>query len=342
MHKIILQAKPIDTNKLKLTLLKPSISLIFKVVAKGRIGFFCFVFAATFASQGKLVAAELPKNDTTHPKVAQIPSGTSKSPSKQEQQLTGDSELGTLRVQEQELQAPPPERIGHLFGQVGYFQSNNIFSGVDPVDDGLFSSGLTLSIVPKLGAKTSLVTAIDGRMIRYSNHFDANYNQLRLRTGIRQQLSPNMFGEIGWNNQQLFSSKSGDRFLNENALRLALQRQDKISNRLWLYSFYEFRLGSAEPDSRSRVINSFSTDLIYYIQPRLQVGLEYQLALSDFTQNDRNDTYHLLLGSLTYETSRDSQISVQGGYSFGNSSDRSIDFNNLFFSVNYSIELGSF
>lgn len=339
-------------KKLKLLSLSSSLFLPFQGGTKGGIGFLCFLVIAAIAYPSKSIALPSSRHETTNYsthissvsiKVAQsIPAHQQLSkPGKTNTPQTGDSELGTLRVQEQELQSPPPERIGHLFGQVGYFQSNNIFSGVDPVDDGLFSSGLTLLVAPKLGAKTSLVTAIDGRVIRYSNHSNANYNQLRLRAGIRQQLSPNMFGEIGWNNQQLFSSKSGDRFLNENALRLVLQRQDKISNRLWLYSFYEFRLGSAEPDSRSRVINSLSTDLIYYVQPRLQLGLEYQLALSDFT-HERNDTYHLLLGSLTYETSRDSQISVQGGYSFGNSSDRSIDFNNLFFSVNYTVELGKF
>lgn len=339
-------------KKLKLLSFRASLSLSLKGGTKGGIGFLCFlaIAAITYSSESIALASSRQEktNHSTHIsrariKVAQsIP--TTQSPSKQGKTNTPqrDSELGTLRLQEQELQFPAPERVGYVFGRVGYFQSNNIFSGVDPVDDGLFSSGLTLSITPKLGAKTSLVTAIDGSVIRYTDRSDASYNQLKLRAGIRQQLSPNMFGEVGWNNQQLFSSKSGDRFLNENALRLALQRQDKISDRLWLYSFYEFRLGSADPDNRSRVINSLSTDLIYYLQPRLQLGLEYQLALSDFTQSDRNDTYHLLLGSLTYETSRDSQISVQGGYSFGNSSDRNIDFNNLFFSVNYTIELGKF
>ncbi len=282
----------------------------------------------------------------TNTEVAQIPLSVSQVPLQKEgtdsQQAAGDPELGTLRVQEQELSPSPYEPVGHLLGQVGYFQSNNIFSRVDPVGGGLISSGLTLSVTPKLGAKTSLVTAIDGRVIRYLDRSDADYNQLRLRAGIRQQLTPSMFGEIGWNNQKLFSAKAGDRFFNENALRLALQRQDRITDRLWLNSFYEFRLGFADPESRSRMINSLSTDLVYYINPRLQLGLEYQFARADFTQRDRDDTYHLLLSSLTYAMSRDSQLSVQGGFSFGGSSDPNIEFDNDFFSVRYTVDIGRF
>jgi hypothetical protein len=245
-------------------------------------------------------------------------------------------------VQEQKLQSLPYQPIGHLLGQVGYFQSNNIFSGVDPVEDGLFLSNLTLFVAPKLGNKTNLITAIDGKIIRYVDHSNANYNLLRLRAGLRHQLTPEMFGEMGWSNQKLFIAKTGDRFLNENALRLALQRQDKISNNLWLNSLYEFQLGFADPDSRSRVINSLSADLVYNVQPRLQVGLGYQFAASDFTQRDRNDNYHLILGSLTYATSHDSQINLQGGVSFGGSSDPNIDFDNLFLSISYTVELGRF
>ncbi|MBD2308604.1 hypothetical protein H6G17_24340 [Chroococcidiopsis sp. FACHB-1243] len=253
----------------------------------------------------------------------------------------GDPELGVLRLQEQQLQSPPDEPIAHLLGQVGYFQGSNIFSAIDAIDDRLFSTNLTFAIAPKLGSKTSLFTAIDGGLVRYSEHNRADYNKLRLRAILRQKLTPRMFGEIGWNNQYLFDAKTGDRFLNEHALRLALQRQDKITNELWLNSTYEFRLGFAEPDTRSRAINSLSTELSYHISPRFQVSLEYLLALSNFTQRDRDDTYHLILGSAIYAVSRGSQISLQSGVSFGNSSDPNIGFNNSFFSVNYTFDIGN-
>lgn len=253
----------------------------------------------------------------------------------------GDPELGILRLQEQKLQSPPYEPIAHLLGQVGYFQGSNIFSAVDAVDDGLFSTNLTFAIAPKLGSKTSLVTAIDGGLVQYMEHDRANYNKLRLRAALRQKLTPQMFGEIGWNNQYLFDAKTGDRFLNEHALRLALQRQDKITSNLWLNSIYALHLGFAEPNTRSRTINSLSTELAYYIHPRLQLSLEYLLALSNFTQRDRDDTYHLILGSVVYAISSGSQISLQGGVSFGNSSDPNIGFDSSFFSVNYTFDIGN-
>jgi hypothetical protein len=269
------------------------------------------------------------------------PTPISKSQASTKKEQTGDPELGILRLQEQKLQSPPYQPIAHLLGQVGYFQGSNIFSVVDAIDDGLFYTDLTFAIAPKLGTRTSLVTAIDGGLVRYGEYEGANYNKLRLRTALRQKLTPQMLGEIGWNNQYLFDAKTGDRFLNEHALRLSIQRQDKIVNNLWLNSIYEFRLGFADPESRSRAINSLSTELIYYLSPRLQLNLEYLLALSKFTQRDRDDTYHLILGGVTYAVSPGSQISLQGGFSFGNSSDPNIGFDNSFLSVNYTFDIGN-
>jgi hypothetical protein len=263
-------------------------------------------------------------------------------------QTDSDLELGNLRIREQEVQ--PPQKVespqhqttARLLAQVGYFQTNNIFSGIDPVNDGLISSGLTLLVAPALGPKTALVTAIDGALIRYVAQSEFNYNQLRFRAGIHQQLTPKVYGEIGWNNQQLFRAKVGDRFLNENSIRLAFQRRDRLSDKLRLNTLYEFRFSDANPESRSRIINSLSVSLSYYLKRNLQVGLDYQYALSNFTQREREDQYHRILGRLNYGISRDSQINLQGGLTLGNSSQANIDFDNFFFSVTYTIELGKF
>ena len=264
-------------------------------------------------------------------------------------QSATDQELGNLRLREQEFQSPKPEvqlprlhSTAHLLARVSYFQTNNVFSGVDPVDGGLFSSGLTLWAAPALGSKTNLVAVIDGNIIGYLDQSQFDYNQLTFRTGIRQRLTPRMYGEIGWNNQQLFRVKQGDRFLNENAIRLALYRQDQLTNKLALSTLYEFRLSNANPDNRSRMINALSLSLSYSIRRDLQVGLDYQFGLSNFTQSQREDQYHRLLGRLTYAVSRGRQINVQGGLSLGGSSDPNIDFNNFFFSVTYTVDLGNF
>jgi hypothetical protein len=260
-----------------------------------------------------------------------------------------DLELGNLRIreqelqtQEQEVQSPRFQTTARLLAQVGYFQTNNIFSGIDPIDDSLFSSGLTLWAAPVLGPKTTLVTAIDGTLIRYLDQSEFNYNQLRFRAGIRQQLTPRMYSEIGWNNQQLFRAGVGDRFLNENSIRLAVQRRDPLNKKLRLDTLYEFRFSDANPETRSRIINSLSVSLSYLIKRNLQVGLDYQFSLSNFTQREREDQYHRLLGRLNYGLSPDSQVSVQGGLTSGGSSQPNIDFDNFFFSVTYTLELGKF
>ncbi len=262
-----------------------------------------------------------------------------------------DPELGILRVRELERQPtladtvippPPSPRFGSLLAQIGYFQTNNIFSAVDPIQGGLLSSGITLITTPKLGENTDLIAAIDGSLIRYIEQSESNYNQLRFRAGIRQRFSPQMFGEVGWINQQLFRSESGDRFLDENALRLVLRRRDRLTDRLRLDSLYELRISDAEPETRSRIINSLLVSLSYNLQNNLLVGLDYQFARSDFTQRDREDQFHRLLGRLTYAASRSSQFNLQAGVTLGGSSAPNINFDNLFLSVTYTVELGRF
>ena len=114
-----------------------------------------------------------------------------------------------------------------MLGSVGYFHTSNIFSSRNnPVDDGLIFSGLSLAAAPfKIAPKTFLNGSIDGNIIRYSENSEFDYNQIRFNLGIYRQLTSKMYGEIGWNNQQLFYSRdsdsfnfsSGDKFLIENS-----------------------------------------------------------------------------------------------------------------------------
>ncbi len=250
-------------------------------------------------------------------------------------------------------QPPVSKPIGFLLGRVSYFRTNNLFSSdVDPIQDGLIYSGLTLATAPlKLGAKTYLSGSIDGNIISYIDQSEFNYNQLRLNVDLYRQLSKRMYGEIGWSNQQLFYARnskrygfaSGDRFLNENSFHLSLGRRDPLSSKLMLDSYYEFRVSLGEtPEKRNRVINSLSLGLNYYLQKPLQVGLNYQVNLSNFTERDREDFYHRLFSSLNYRLSDTSSVSAQAGVSIGNSTESSIDFNGWFFNVNYNWELGRF
>ncbi len=260
-----------------------------------------------------------------------------------------DPELGCLPVQP--LQPPPPSRqpVVYLVSRLDYFRSSNVFSAIDPVDDSLLRPGFTLFTAPALGRNTYFIGAIDGNLIRYNTQSQIDYNELQFRAGIFQRLSPTMFGEIGWTNQQLFIAGSkipglpiGTRFLNDHAVRLELSRRDQLNKRLLLSTFYQLRLSFADPDSRSRVLNSFIASLSYEVQPKLQVGLDYQFALANFTAIKRDDEFHQLAARLTYTAFRNTQLNVFVGYSFGNSTDPTIEFNSLILGMSLSVNLGLF
>jgi hypothetical protein len=274
-----------------------------------------------------------------------------------------DEELGKLRLREvtptpEEPQLPPIEQpenqfkpVGYLLARVGYFYSSNIFSsGIVPIEDSLIYFGLTLGSVSfPVGEKTFINGSIDGYLIRYLDQSEFNYNQVRFNLNLQQRFTPRMYGEIGWSNQQLFYARdnnsfdAGDRFLGENALRLALGRRDILSQKLTLNSFYEFRLSLTDPpEDRNRIINFFWLSLNYYLQKSLQAGVDYQFSVSNFTELEREDLYNRFFGHLNYGISKSSNISVQAGVTLGYSTENNIDFDGWFFGINYNLELGRF
>ncbi|MDX2097525.1 MAG: hypothetical protein SFW36_07080 [Leptolyngbyaceae cyanobacterium bins.59] len=254
-----------------------------------------------------------------------------------------DPELGILRLQELEVQPPPrPQPSVYLLGRVDYLRSSNIFSGIDPIDDNLVRGGFTLWAAPALGPQTYFVASASGNVIRYFNQSQFSYNELLFTGGVYQQLSPRMYGQLSWVNQRLFTVESGEQFLDDHSIRLEVGRTDPIADRLNLDTFYQFRVSFADPSSRSRVINYFSLGLSYDVDPNWQAGLEYQISLTDFTQQQRNDTYQQVLGRLSYRLTPESRINILGGYSFGASSNSTVNFNGSILSVNISFSLPLF
>ena len=286
---------------------------------------------------------------------------------KQKQKQSLNSELGTIIVEEVPMPAPPDLKqpppiekpvgrfkpVGYLLGRVGYFHTSNIFSSrTNAIDDGLIFTGLTLAAAPfKIAPKTYLNGSIDGNIIRYSDQSEFSYNQLRFNLGIYQQLTNRMYGEIGWNNQQLFYAQdsdrfnfsSGDKFLNENSFRVSVGRRDPLGPKLNLDSLYELRLSlTSPPEKRNRMINYIWLSLNYYLQKSLRVGIDYQFNLSNFLERSREDQYHRLSGKLKYGISELSSINLQSGFTLGGSTDSNIDFDGWFFSINYSWDFGQF
>lgn len=255
-----------------------------------------------------------------------------------------DPELGCLDFQAPAAGAAP---IMYLIPRLDFFRSNNILSGIDPVEDGLIRPfALTLLALPPLGPNTYFVASVDLGLSRYFKLSQYDYNELRFRGGIFQRLSPTMSGEIGWSNQQLFIASDripglpvGTRFLNDHAIRLELSRRDQLAKKLSLNTFYQFRWGFAIPQDRSRVINALFLTLNYDLTRTLQLGLDYQFSLANFTTIPRTDVYHQLLGRVTFNAFRNTQMSVYGGFSRGSSTEAGINFDSFILGVSMSVNL---
>lgn len=249
-----------------------------------------------------------------------------------------DPDLGRLRLRLQRV--PPAERqpVLYFVPTLNFSRSNNLFYNIDPVTDSMFSPGLLFWSTPKIGARTWLSLSVDGNLTRYFKESQYDYNLVRFRTGVRQQLNPQMLAEAGWYNQQLFRT-NGDRFLKEDFFYLWLSRRDFLTPKLELYSYYNFALDLADPDNLSRFTHFLTLSLGYYIRPTFQVGLEYQFFLSDYTKVERLDYFSRFFGRITYSINRQNYLVFRLGFSKGDSSEDYLNYNDFLFNLTYTITL---
>lgn len=290
-----------------------------------------------------------------------------------------DPELGCLRLKPAPLPLPtlPKTPVAYLRAQLDYYRSSNIFAGIDPVNDGFVRPSVTFSFNPPLGPRTFLTTSVLGSLFRYSDQTVSNLDELQVSAALVQRVSPVMFVGLGWMNQKYrYGSDiplevdiagnitrtipAGTRFFNENSVRLEISRRDRLSPKLSLSTFYQLRLIFAQPfstrpfysdglrdllgttEDRSRVLNTLVTSLTYDLSPNLQAGLDYQLAIANFTQQNRDDIYHQVSASINYMASRNTQLRIYGGASFGESSRSDINFNGFILGVSVSVNLALF
>lgn len=256
-----------------------------------------------------------------------------------------DPELGCLRL-ESPVVTTTSAPVMYLLPRLDIFRSNNILSGLNPVQDGLIRPAISLLVLPALGSSTYLNASAEGALNQYFSLTQFDYSELKFKAGIFQRLSPSMSAEIGWTNQQFFISNSqifglsaGTRFLNDHSIRLELSRQDQLAKNLTLSSFYQFRVSFTEPRDRSRIINVLFLSLNYSLTPRVQLGLDYQFASANFTVQPRTDLYHQVLGRISYSAFQTAQISLYGGVSTGTSSESAINFNSFLLGLSFSLNL---
>ncbi|MEA5572632.1 outer membrane beta-barrel protein [Calothrix sp. UHCC 0171] len=257
-----------------------------------------------------------------------------------------EEELGEIRyIKPRPVKQPPQPRQPNvqLLLRSSTFSSSNI-TAVDFLkrSDTVFVNSATLLATPKLGEDTRLVASATGGLTRFATKDDFNYNFLSFNAGVQQRLAPGMYAQLGWVQDRLYNQDRGDRILLDDSVRFTIGRQDQLSQRLRLDSFYDLRASFSEPKAQSRVANSLGARLRYDLTPKLQGALDYRLTLKDYTNQDRFDTQHQVGVDLIYNVNQDLFVGSYASYLFGSSSASSIDFNNFSVGVNVGLNISLF
>lgn len=261
-----------------------------------------------------------------------------------------DPELGILRIREQPVvpETAPQEapKVAFLNARLSVASSDNILLAVNDVGgltgDEFLRPGISVAFYPPLGPQTFLISSADFGLQRYTTQSEFNYDDLRFQLGVRQGLFPRTYGQLLFTYQQLFRPGSPRfRFFENKALSFTLGRRDPLTDQLTLNSYYQVQWNDAasksSPNSSTnygdfdRITQFLGTSLNYTISPQWQTGVSYQITLADYTRQERYDTFHQLIGQLTYRLTPEVRMSLYGGWSFGRSSEPRIRFDDTLF-----------
>lgn len=255
-----------------------------------------------------------------------------------------EEELGILRLLQTAQAAPtrPKPPTAFLGARIGYLGSENPFRNHSGLSDQIYQSGLAFYLFPRLSNETSLYAIADTGLIRYETFQGINYNEVELQFGIRQRLFPRTYAQIGWRNQQLFSPGYRKKVFTVNAIDALISHRLLFNPRLWLDSFYQARLGFADPSTASRFRQTFTLSFNYSIARNLRTGLLYQLDFDDCTQISRYDTYQQVLGVISYNMTTESRLSLFGGSRFGRSSEPGINLSDTFYGAGLNVSIPLF
>ncbi len=255
-----------------------------------------------------------------------------------------EEELGILRLLQTAQAAParPKPPTAFLGARIGYLGSENPLRNRSRLSDQIYQSGLGVYLFPRLSDDTNLYAIADTSLIRYETFEGINYNEVEFQLGIRQRLFPKTYAQIGWRNQRLFSPGYRDTLFTVNAIDTLISQRLLLNPQLWLDSFYQLRLGFANPSAASRFRQTFTLSFNYSIARNLRTGLLYQLDLDDYTQLPRYDTYQQVLGIISYNITPESRLSLFGGTRFGRSSEPSVNLSDTFYGAGLNVSIPLF
>lgn len=260
--------------------------------------------------------------------------------------LLEDNDLGILRIRNQPqlpvAAAQPPAKIGFLSARLAIASSDNILLAINDVGgltgDTFLRPSIAFGVYPSLGPQTALIANADLGLQRYGAQSSLNYDDLRLRVGLRQGLTPRSYGQLVFTYQELYRPGGNrGRFFKNTALGLTLGRRDPITPELVLDTYYLLQFNGAQSTSSgtatdfSRLFQAAGGYLGYDITPQIQAGISYQLNFIDYTAQDRFDTFQQVLGQVVYRITPTLRFNVYGGVSFGRSSEPRVRFNDTFF-----------
>lgn len=253
-------------------------------------------------------------------------------------------ELGILQLlQTAQARAPrPAPPIAFLTARTGYFSSENIFRSDPGLSEQIYQSGLSFYLSPRLSERTSLYVIAETNIAQYENLSRISYNDLGIQVGLRQRLFSRTYAQIGWRNQQLYSRGYQDKLFDVNAIDTLISYRSILNNKMWLDSFYQARLGFASPSSASRFHQTLTLSLNYGVTRNLRSSLIYQLDFDKYTQEPRFDTYHQILGVISYNINETSRISLFGGTRFGRSSAPEVSLEDTFYGAGLNVSLPLF
>lgn len=271
-----------------------------------------------------------------------------------------DPELGILRIREQPdvaaLPAVAAPKVSFLTVRFSGVSSDNILLVVNDVG-GLtggqfYRPSATLGFYPSLGPTTSLVGTLDVGLQRYPTQSAINYDDWRVRLGLRQTLTPRSHAQLNLSYQELLRPGTRQLIFENRSIGLTLGRRDPITPRLILDSTYQVQYNDARSRSVassgplvtdfSRITHGLNIYLGYTPSHRWHTGLNYQLTLFDYTVQDRHDTVQQIIGQVAYSITPLVRLSVYGGWSFGRSSDPRIRYGDTILGVSIDATLPLF
>ncbi|MEL7356010.1 MAG: hypothetical protein AAFN40_05570 [Cyanobacteria bacterium J06560_6] len=268
-----------------------------------------------------------------------------------------NEELGILRLmQTAEATLPtgklPAAPVAILGGRLGFVNVENVFRSTERIQEQVYQSGLSLYLFPRLSEDTSLYAIADTNVARYNTFSDINdpasrgirldYNEIQLQAGVRHRLLPRTYAQLGWRNQRLYSPGYREKLFGVNYIDALVSHRSIVNPKVWVDSFYQMRLGFADPEDSSRFRQTFTLSLNYGVTQDLRASLLYQLDFDDYTQINRYDTYQQLLGIVSYNITPESRISFFGGTRFGRSSAPNIDLDDTFYGAGLNVSVPLF